>query len=437
MPSDQDFHVSFRYRDETYRLEKRETDGPSVKINGITYAVLGKEEQLAEVCQLLQAAPLESVLSEKDLNKRLSSLEGVTLPPAGKAGNVSKRHLASKAKEAEDLPQPRPLLKRQASGRSARLSEIEKIQRSGEMWECKERMPDRHSNGNIYVFKLKDEYDYTKGNWAQKFKNIIEKQESIFPATEPIVSDMKSLQDDLRGEGCSRYLKDLGYDTIRSEDGLYFHLPDKEVLMARWELLRQKMPNLPKLDIASSEGVADDISFIETYFTHDALLSSGKEYLHDHFAHIIPILHIILESTGRLNAFPNSSAYAQERNRLVKLIIPAYRRIMIAKREIDEGIRRLSGDQLSEIEKNLCVIRASLSAIVDGLSNLSSLCAVENIDKREIESQLKSKLFQSEHWRGYFKRRFKIQDTDVKQLANLWVQIEEIEATFDRLRKKE
>lgn len=46
----------------------------------------------------------------------------------------------------------------------------------------------------------------------------------------------------------------------------------------------------------STKGIADDMEFIEAYFAHDSLLSSGKEFFHDHVAHIIPTIHLMLNS---------------------------------------------------------------------------------------------------------------------------------------------
>lgn len=61
------FHVSFRYNNEIYQLGKGENSDHTIKINGVTYTVLGKEGKLKDVCKILQSASLESVLSESDL----------------------------------------------------------------------------------------------------------------------------------------------------------------------------------------------------------------------------------------------------------------------------------------------------------------------------------------------------------------------------------
>ena len=76
-------------------------------------------------------------------------------------------------------------------------------------------------------------------------------------------------------------------------------------MIARWGKLREASPELPPLNIASSKGIADDITFIEKYFTHEAILSDGGEFVHDHFAHVMSVL-ILMYSSGKTMTLNNT-----------------------------------------------------------------------------------------------------------------------------------
>ncbi|MCX6989931.1 MAG: hypothetical protein NTX49_02525 [Chlamydiae bacterium] len=85
--------------------------------------------------------------------------------------------------------------------------------------------------------------------------------------------------------------KALGYEA--RDDNTIIILPDRELLMQRYNKLRQTDPlykDLPVISIASDEGVASDDAFIEAHMKHDGMMSRGPEFLHDSWAHIIPLL---------------------------------------------------------------------------------------------------------------------------------------------------
>jgi hypothetical protein len=58
-------------------------------------------------------------------------------------------------------------------------------------------------------------------------------------------------------------------------------LPGRENLLQRWENLRKDCNYLPPLSISSSEGIASDDKFMDSYIKHDFLLSTGEEFFHE------------------------------------------------------------------------------------------------------------------------------------------------------------
>ena len=88
----------------------------------------------------------------------------------------------------------------------------------------------------------------------------------------------------------------------------------KEILLNK---LRTEEKYPPNLDIISSEGIATDVQYIKAYLSHDVLLSSEKEFMHDQFAHVIP--------TIRLMFVKRVSGYQKLKAQISKLIDQTYR----------------------------------------------------------------------------------------------------------------
>ncbi len=151
------------------------------------------------------------------------------------------------------------------------------------IWEFCAKRPGPHG-GHIYDFKISEIY-----------KNLIgQKNREIFPAIEPDASDIMqiiSLSADYRDD-----FNLLGYDLSTKS----FSLPDAEALKRGFEVLKKKYRHLQPLDIRSCPGTATEEEFIETFCQGaDVILSTGREFVHDHFNHVMyMILTILMNQRG-------------------------------------------------------------------------------------------------------------------------------------------
>lgn len=82
MSGPQELHISFRHLGADYdiNLVKGEKSDHSVKINGVTYAVLCDKEKLDTACEILKSVSLDSISNVEDLNGRLSVLKDISFP---------------------------------------------------------------------------------------------------------------------------------------------------------------------------------------------------------------------------------------------------------------------------------------------------------------------------------------------------------------------
>ncbi|MCH9626370.1 MAG: hypothetical protein S4CHLAM123_15670 [Chlamydiales bacterium] len=89
MSGPQELHISFHQQDTDYDLTlvKGGKSDHSVKINGVTYAVLGNKEKLATACEILNSVSLNSISNSDDLKGRLAFREDISFP-SQKAGDV-------------------------------------------------------------------------------------------------------------------------------------------------------------------------------------------------------------------------------------------------------------------------------------------------------------------------------------------------------------
>lgn len=251
---------------------------------------------------------------------------------------------------------------------------------SGEMWDCIGRRLfqfDEHSPpcGYLYQFNIKPQYDTFSLHSDLHFKKaeVAKKKSEIHPALEPstlqvalsyggaeeiltqIFSDelaekkgtslqKMSLDDTINLKLATqnalkyvelayssrpdrKYFNELGYRSFTDNEGcLIFELPDLEALLRGWESLQSKYPekNLPNLDIISCEGISDDLPFVQAYLDHDAVLSNGKEFVHDHHTHVRTRIWRMLKG---------KKSYLDEKERLCKLFEILYSAMHQAKED--------------------------------------------------------------------------------------------------------
>ncbi len=211
------------------------------------------------------------------------------------------------------LPTPEPVAAPNASA-PVRTEAEEMKMREGHLWNhCSKRIPSPEG-GFIYRFELGDEFN-PRNYWGDKPMNEIaaiemderyggdpdkennlplaataKKNEEISPAIESGVLELW-----MNGFFHTDRAEALGFRLYEEGGKFHLELPDAEALSTRWEAYRNSHPelNLPPLKIKSSEGIAGDLEFAQAFIDYDVLLSNGKEFIHDHLAHIIPTLMTI------------------------------------------------------------------------------------------------------------------------------------------------
>ena len=466
------FDVKFRYKNEDFSLIPDAHSTHPFKINGVTYDVLGNSEKLDEVFDLLRSINFESIYSVTDLKDKLSTLESVSITSTQETKKIGEKHW--KHGKATEYIKDSPKLTRRSSahqlGRTANLlTEQEDIEKkSGEIWKCVGRKPDKDSSGYIYRFKLDDKYNHFTGNDREnKLSASKKKTDEMFPAIEPTLLEeiiilhprLINLSRDSKEqflksnftEISSTYsfnklayyieqrrdsgnlLQHLGYRLSIKTDGVYLHLPDRETLLSRLEKVREVFPSFPKFDLVSSEGIADDISFVLAHLLHDAVLSDGKEFIHDHMFHVKHALTLVstFVSQNRMDE------YSTEKKKFIKGILNGYRKLMIVKTELDAENSKHTENKLGFLKEHLEKIETLLGMYVDVLT------AVETDDQflnspfsNLLEIQYKSVMGDGNlDWKAYMQRRFGENDPGLDALGDLWNQFVEVEQKFDDLRK--
>ena len=279
-------------------------------------------------------------------------------------------------------------------------------QKQGGVWECIGREPDENG-GYIYHFKLKEPYDNAScqlkdgfdieeqnDDIEARFQAYYKKSAEIFPAAEP---NLQFLIDD-----ASLLRQDLGYSLKYDKSGIYLSLPDKEALEARLEKLSKFDPRFSNIKILASDGVADDLEFIKAYLTYDLLLSSGKEFVHDHTAHLIRTIGLM---TNR--------HFHYERDRFREKISKLLDRIELVK----------NGDR-DDLKSQLPKIITAIAANVD-----FAWASSTPRDLKEMRSALKKSRFlfvidsaYSAYWENKYGESF-----DRKALKSAWKEIRKLE----------
>lgn len=301
--------------------------------------------------------------------------------------------------------------------------------KTGEIWECIDYAPNAFQ-GKLYTFKIKFEYDPLQNKNHKQ--NYLIKTQAMFPAIEPsaefaaiILSrdDMfvNSYINEIRDRIFFGQMRDclvknieclhqalpvlysLGYDYKADKTGTYLVLPNRKALLARWYHLKANNFDLPDLNIVDSKGVANDLAFIEAYFIGDALLSSGKEFVHDHINHLVNILALIITSRD------HGASYQRDKFLVVKLIANAYRKIIFAKKKFDQDFFSLDRLQRADSRGRLTQMEAALGSFVDILSSRSVLRGEDGKlvrDEASMEHHLSILTAEHSQWKAYYIRRF-------------------------------
>ena len=389
--------------------------------------------EIFEICRKLVMDELSKQIEERkdDPLKKETSMEEIRRPH-----------------EAEDVKVRNRGLRRQTSmpdlkkATSTFIGEKEDIaSKSSVFWDCLVRRPNKNG-GYIYTFKLKDKYDYV--HHGEKVKSLDDQARyAIYPAVEqnlremgggrfPIANKEKLTKllnpnnyrdnfkdissDDMdriwsalgsAGSSDSHYLKRLGYTMEINKSDIRMTLPDLDALLANWEILREEDPTFPPLDIVSAEGIASDIDFMESYFSHDALLSRNKEFVHDQQVHVINVIRLMIHT--RIN-------YKKIKHERFQAIATMYKNLHLAKKAVKEG--RIQGDLAQRCKNNFDKIETLLGAFTDSISSIETTESPAQLyDHYVAGNQL---------WIWYFMKRFKTDDTILYELTNLLKELDNV-----------
>lgn len=133
-------------------------------------------------------------------------------------------------------------------------------------------------------------------------------------------------------------------------------LPDREALLGNWRVEMEKDPTLQDFDILDSAGVATDLAFIEAYMTHRALLSDGKEFIHDHLNHV----GIFIQSLLLFRKLGKN--IDQEKAGWLRILLDPYRVLMLMKYNPEKLIAEEEDFAAQEDLKEI-------QALIDGKNN--------------------------------------------------------------------
>lgn len=123
--------------------------------------------------------------------------------------------------------------------------------------------------------------------------------------------------------GDVKLLHRLGYQFESDADGnVIWTLPDRKTFLARWEKIRNECPkkDLPELVLNNGKGIADDLEFVESYLKFDALISSGKEFVHDNMFHVTTLVRLITQHVREYTELSRSEQYIAFREQMKKHI---------------------------------------------------------------------------------------------------------------------
>jgi hypothetical protein len=318
--------------------------------------------------------------------------------------------LSHKSKEAEDKPTT-PKLKRSYSqpclfkGGSKIKFEKEACQaRDGFLWKCIGREPSLFG-GYIYQYEIREEYnDFTSHpDLLERIQNVELKNKDLYPAIELSPKPMKAKIDSIKE------LRKLGYHIMEKEGTVIMKMPDREALLGAYQNLKEKYPqkNLPDFDIASSEGIADDLSFALEHFK-GGLLSVGCEFCHDQHFHIIPRIERALEGID---------FYQKTEKDLIEQIFSLYRKIYMAK-EQNPSLKNHS-EKLNLILGMVTDVMFSLPVFF--LNNCSLNASTASMIANNFESPL---------WLKYIQKRFPIDTPTNAEIRKIWMEVEEAASDF-------
>jgi hypothetical protein len=249
-------------------------------------------------------------------------------------------------------------------------------QHTSELWRCVGRREGPTGVGFLYEFKMKPEYLGDEALMKDKMREIYPAIEFTFNQSFQAINTHHN-----------KYLNDLGYGIQFFYDHLAITLPDRDALLALYNRYRESHPDLPELNIISSPGIATDKDFVQAMIKHDAMIADGKEFIHDHSAHILVLLRRVFGIQSDFNSF--------------KIQSTKYYQINLEKIErLKSELRKAKSDffteaQASDLSTYLPLFETLLGALVDTVSSLLAFAPI-TLENGIVEPQ----------WQYYLKKRY-------------------------------
>ncbi len=258
-------------------------------------------------------------------------------------------------------------------------------EKEGVMWEAVSRS--RTEKGYIYKFKYKTHLH------DQADAKILD----LFPATEPTRSsvDMEKYISALRQFG---FDYQIVYDSKTGQKDIYLSFPDRDHLQ---DCILKAYPLLGEI-ILNSEGIADDLSFAEAFLKYFLLMSDGKEFIHDSFAHALTMLMFI--QIHGLDSF--KSVMQISRDHITKLLKKA------------EQSKNLANNPILKSK-----IMTLIGLLVDGMWSFASEEVIKQLHNEIIHDEAYLEGFFTGSNRSriqHFWKRIYGEDIDLQKARQLW-----------------
>lgn len=327
---------------------------------------------------------------------------------------------------------------------------------SGELWECIGKRKALYG-GYIYEFIAEEKFDNFSPNpdLISRIENVAKKTREIYPAIEqppeglwqfcenpevknieiseavsklignariantgqseqeirdlvkqtPLEIIVNSLWDLFKDR--RKILKEAGYQVVMDKNSrLHLELPDLEALQNGWEHVRETHPELqlPDLDVVESEGIADDLAYAKAYQEHDVLLSTGKEFVHDHTVHVMTRIFRMLKG---------KEDYEAEKERITTII-------KNLQSTIEEAVKREEPDGILHKEKEKLDFLVGM--FTDVFFSFGEDGQILIATQETIESSLSGE-YETDHvWDDYLEKRFG-PGTTFDTLVDLWKEV--------------
>lgn len=299
----------------------------------------------------------------------------------------------------------------------------DELNKEGVIWKYKGT--EKIKSEIFHIFQLDKKFNYFNKCLHQKIKQIqheiFQINKDIFPATEPRpqkflnfcqdIGKFSDLSDDIVDDSLGKIFKTspnlketfkgLGFSVDITNEEFNVILPDIETLQNRWNKIQQ-LHDKAKLKFSNSNGIANDADFVASHFTSDAIISDGKEFIHDMGIHVIPTLVRGLLST--------ENEYEKEKERTFGLLKHLYNKILMLECFITKRSKQEDRELNQLIRQCLDIAIFSIGIFVD---NYTADTEIKPISSFKISSTIQSPPpIHNIGLISYFKSRFKNNDLD-------------------------